>query len=429
MEERWKFALNSDCFLVKGAKRGAVYDLKSGDIYSIDETSARILEYCEKDYSINQICSAISKTKEQEQEIKDYFVNLEFLKLGQFLDQNQKIEKVALSISEQKLEFIWLEVTQKCNLKCIHCYSESASKVDSGKENGKSELSITQWQSVLTTGIENGCKNIQFIGGEPILFGNNIFVLIKSAIDLGYEGIEFFTNATLLTDKDIDLLAKYRVQICASIYSKRPEIHDRITRQKGSLFKTVQNLKKLISKGVTLRLATITMKYNEKYIKETVDFLKELGDERLFAPFDIVRPIGRGLNKTLLSKSLNSLRLKTEANFPKINKETFIQRQNFHPCWRGRICVSSKGDIIPCIMAKEEKIENLHEKPLSAILASKELNTYWKLSKNNIKTCKDCEYRYACSDCRPLAKGQTNDLYAKPKNCLYNPYQGEWLKN
>ena len=206
MEERWKFALNSDCFLVKGAKRGAVYDLKSGDIYSIDETSARILEYCEKDYSINQICSAISKTNEQEQEIKDYFVNLEFLKLGQFLDQNQKIEKVALSIAEQKLEFIWLEVTQKCNLKCIHCYSESASKVDSGKENGKSELSITQWQSVLTTGIENGCKNIQFIGGEPILFGNNIFVLIKSAIDLGYEGIEFFTNATLLTDKDIDLL-------------------------------------------------------------------------------------------------------------------------------------------------------------------------------------------------------------------------------
>ena len=46
------------------------------------------------------------------------------------------------------------------------------------------------------------------------------------------------------------------------------------------------------------------------------------------------------------------------------------------------------------------------------------------LGKDKIKECKDCEFRYCCFDCRPDALSE--DVYAKPWNCTYNPYTGSW---
>ena len=42
------FRLNKECFLVRGARRGALYNLKDGSIYSIDPTSVKLIEECEK---------------------------------------------------------------------------------------------------------------------------------------------------------------------------------------------------------------------------------------------------------------------------------------------------------------------------------------------------------------------------------------------
>ena len=59
------FILNSECFLVKGAKRGAIYDLRGEDIYSIDEASASILENLEKSQKIKSfaLCASFLKLK------------------------------------------------------------------------------------------------------------------------------------------------------------------------------------------------------------------------------------------------------------------------------------------------------------------------------------------------------------------------------
>ena len=46
------------------------------------------------------------------------------------------------------------------------------------------------------------------------------------------------------------------------------------------------------------------------------------------------------------------------------------------------------------------------------------------INKNAIKVCKDCEYRYACMDCRP--DRLENDILAKPWYCSYDPYQSTW---
>lgn len=43
-----------------------------------------------------------------------------------------------------------------------------------------------------------------------------------------------------------------------------------------------------------------------------------------------------------------------------------------------------------------------------------------ELSKDEIDGCKDCEFRYACFDCRPDAMGNSGDIKRKPA-CGYDP--------
>ena len=44
MKREKYFTLNKNCFLIKGAKRGAIYDLESGNVFSVNEVSVKILE-------------------------------------------------------------------------------------------------------------------------------------------------------------------------------------------------------------------------------------------------------------------------------------------------------------------------------------------------------------------------------------------------
>lgn len=52
----------------------------------------------------------------------------------------------------------------------------------------------------------------------------------------------------------------------------------------------------------------------------------------------------------------------------------------------------------------------------------------WQITKNKIKQCQNCEYRYACSDCRPLAIGIYEEDDAKYPRCCYSPEKGIWEK-
>lgn len=47
-----------------------------------------------------------------------------------------------------------------------------------------------------------------------------------------------------------------------------------------------------------------------------------------------------------------------------------------------------------------------------------------KFSKDKIRECSECEYRYACFDCRP--NSLSGNIYEKPWYCTYNPLLGEW---
>ena len=63
-----------------------------------------------------------------------------------------------------ELKFLWLELTRKCNLECVHCYTDSSPARDLYETLGADD-----WKRALREAATLDCRSVQFIGGEPTL--------------------------------------------------------------------------------------------------------------------------------------------------------------------------------------------------------------------------------------------------------------------
>lgn len=419
MENKNKFfALNSDCFLVKGTTRGAIYNLKSGGIFSVDSISTKLIDLLEQGKSIQ---SSSKEVRVSLKEIKKYLLKIKNLGLGMFVASDYQRIKIDIRQPEKRLEFFHLEITEKCNLKCAHCYSGS-----SFNRNKKEAMGFDDYIRVLQEGRELDCERFQFIGGEPFLCRELIFELVPEAKKLGYKLIEIFSNGTLATDADLRKVKYNNLSLALSLYSLKPEIHDQVTQKTGSWDKTISTIKKAQTMEIPTRIAMIVMKYNENDIQQTVDFVQnQLGIKHV--KVDYVRPSGRGCGVNLSSESICEKQRSHKPQFATISSEFFAKMKLGHNCFLDKICISPDGRVYPCVMERKVDYGSLKTQSLYDVLNSVTAKKFRGITKDSVKICQDCEYRYACFDCRVKARGlEQENLYAKPWWCGYNPYSGKW---
>jgi radical SAM protein with 4Fe4S-binding SPASM domain len=398
IKETAPYRLSNHCKLVSGAKRAAIYDLKENDIYSINETASQIITGSPDKF--------------------DFWKKLTELGLTAVSTDDFSPE-IKMTIPQVGLEFMWLELTARCNQRCIHCYAES----DSSGSN--ENMPVSKWERVIEEGKSLGCRKLQFIGGEPLLF-KGIFDLAQTARDLDYEFIEIFTNGTLLDEEKVKRIKDLGINMAVSFYSIVPEIHEKVTQVPGSFQKTFRTLKMLKEAGIPTRIGIVVMRQNQDFILETQRKLQEMGFATNRA--DVVRPSGRGSCADLLPKDeiIQTWALMTKPDFS-TSKEQFYRNQHWNSCWARKIAITADGGIMPCIFAREHLVSSV-EIGLEEAINSEGLQNLWKITKDQVEGCQNCEYRYACHDCRPLAEGTTGNLYAKNPRCTYDPYSGEWQK-
>ena len=408
------YNLHDYCKVVTGKTRGAIYDLNSGKVYSINQSALNLLNlYLQKPFE------SLSRNLTSSQ--IHFFDTLTQKGLGSFYINQPIIRSTKpTDLPEPNLTFVWLETTTKCNNRCLHCYTES-----SLHEQTETLISKEQYLNLIRDIRLTGCSAIQFIGGEPLLYPH-WRALIQEAVKNQYEFIEIFTNATLLTDEIIDFLAENKIHIATTIYADNPEIHDKITQNKGSFVKTIAAIEKICKKNIPLRIASILMKQNEHESEKIMNLCKKFGVEVM--PPDIIRPTGRGENQNLLPADISSKTIQPPFY---ISETDFKIAQKCHPCLAGKLAITPNGDVFPCIFARNQLLGNILHTSLNDLLASQTLQTCWKTTKDQITKCKDCEYRYACVDCRPLAQNLNakHDWYAAPMDCPYDPYKGIWEIN
>jgi len=246
-------------------------------------------------------------------------------------------------IERAGLEFLWLELTNRCNLQCVHCYAES------GPRTGICDTLATQdYISLLDEAYDIGCRSVQFIGGEPTL-NRDLGRLVIHTAGRGFDLIEVFTNLTRLSDQLITLFKEHRVQVATSVYANAAGIHDRITTVPGSFARTMANLKKLVSLGVPVRAGVISMEENQHVIDETMAFLRGLGLWNVGS--DTQRKIGRGAAST-------------EADMSEL----------CGACAGAKLCVGPDGLVSPCIMSKAWSVGSIQKTSLGELLQSDQLH-------------------------------------------------------
>lgn len=103
------------------------------------------------------------------------------------------------------------------------------------------------------------------------------------------------------------------------------------------------------------------------------------------------------------------------------NISTFSEAQNYNTCLNRKISIDSLGQIknCPSFIKNYGNIENVS---LIDVLNNKLFKSFWEINKSLIASCKDCEFRYICTDCRAYVK----NIYDKPVKCNYNPYDATW---
>ncbi len=290
---------------------------------------------------------------------------------------------------------------------------------------GSEKMRLPDWQRVIDESRGLGCEKLQFIGGEPLLAGNDLVALIEYVQAAGFTFIEVFTNATLLTEKLLSVFVANKVRMAISFYGEKPETHDLITLSPGSHKKTLDGIKRVLDAGIELRVAVVGMRQNEAECEKTIAYLKEIGVKKV--RFDVVRPSGRGRSAEIVSEKLLNAVLQKHPSFPPCTEDIFLRRVSGHNCFFTKICIGADGAVYPCIMERRVSYGSVFQNSLAEILDGEKATETRGLSKDRIAVCKDCEYRYACFDCRPRAvTGEDVPFSSKPKECFYDPYSGDW---
>lgn len=402
-----KLYLNHDVKFVKGKINSALYNLSTKKVYSLNNDATKFIDYilledCNDDFIK-----------------KNNFVK-ELLSLGLICKEKPShITKIIKTNPE--IRYVWLELTNKCNFNCLHCYGTFGHP---STQLLKEELSFEQWKQIIKSIKEYGCEAIQLIGGEPLLF-KNFIPLLEFIKNMQFKVIDIFSNGYLITDAVLDIIEETKANLRVSLYGYNSITHDTITQFPGSFNALDRLLDKLKFRNIKLSVAVIIMKENQDYLEKIKEYIENKGFK--YNGFDVIRTV---TNTNLHAHKVTRLdrlncRYICKPDFS-IHSSQFYHNLQWNSCWFGKFAVTATGNILPCVFARDCICGNIISDKQETI--KNKLLSYWAITKDKIKVCKDCEYRYACGDCRPLSQSINGDLYDNYPRCCYNVYQGKWQK-
>lgn len=389
------YVLSDDVYIVEGEMKSCLYDLRNAKLYSINQVLTD---------KIKLINDGKIEEKDVEPELKiilEALIDKELIKLSN-IQKGHWIDEI--KEEDRGCQFAWIEITSKCNLRCLHCYNESEVSCDS-------VMTLEEYRKVIDILVDMAVPKIQIIGGEPFFDRE----MLKNMLDytIGkFKYVEIFTNGTLIPESWFEYLAKNDIHIALSVYSYNEDMHDKVTGVKGSLLLTNKTITRLKEQGIPYRICNVLMKDIE--IGEKCHDLYTLSREK-----DIVRMSGRA-SFAMLSDELIRKKLITKRTFQKPIVKAFCKRLiSGHNCFHDKIYISANLEVFPCVMERRMKhcvISNADKIGLN--------DNIRYLTKDSIEGCARCEYRYACFDCRP--NSLANNFYEKPWYCTYHPELGEW---
>lgn len=349
---------------------------------------------------------------------------------------------------------VMLELTYRCSEKCIHCYNEGATRNEEevSTRGDRQELSLDDYKRLIDELYDHGLIKVCLTGGDP--FSKS---LAWELIDYLYnKGIAFdvFTNGQSIV-KDVRRLADYYPRLVGvSIYSGIAQVHDYITRIKGSWEKSISVVRQLSALGVPLNLKCCVMRPNVKSYFLVADIAKKYGavpqfEISLSDSIEGDKCVSKYLRMTPEQIEIvlrdDNIPLYVGKEAPNYGGQEKLKDQN--PCGAGynSFCITPEGNVIPCC-AFHTLLGNVKDAKFSDIINnSKELNYWRRLTLNDYEECGKHDYCAYCNLCpgnnfiehgTPLKASEVNCYMAKIRYGLaqkmmkgYDPLQGKSLRD
>jgi SPASM domain peptide maturase of grasp-with-spasm system len=104
----------------------------------------------------------------------------------------------------------------------------------------------------------------------------------------------------------------------------------------------------------------------------------------------------------------------------------FTEALQFNTCLNGKISVDADGEIRHC-PSMRYSLGNIRNTRLAGAVNDPRLAQMSRITKDQVEVCRDCEFRYVCTDCRAYTR-ESGNPYSKPAKCSYDPYTATWEK-
>ena len=197
---------------------------------------------------------------------------------------------VAQSAKDRRPIVVW-NLTRTCNLKCIHCYTDSAAV------KYPDELTTEQCKAVLDDLADFRVPAVLFSGGEPLV-RKDIFELAAYARQVGLH-VVLSTNGTLITPEIARRFVELKfAYIGLSLDSAIPEVHDKFRGMEGAFAKTMQGFRHCVAAGQKVGLRLTLTQHTATNLDKLFDFIERENIDR--ACFYHLCPAGRGKDLSAL---------------------------------------------------------------------------------------------------------------------------------
>lgn len=404
-----------------------VKDVKTGTQGRANEDLRDLLVLCDGTRTVKEVTFELSKGfEESEKGVKKKVVkSIEFLKDLSFLDLVETKTCTPLVIRDSDMEWpldmAYLEVTNRCNLRCAHCYKRAGDPLPE-------ELSTKEWFKIIDDLKNLGVLTLALTGGEPLV-RSDIFEIIEYAGE-STVSVNLFTNGTLLTEKMVEKLKALDLEkVIVSIDGATAKTHEKL-RGENTFEKTVKGLTLLMENGLRVRTNSVIYTGNIQELEKLISFLLEMGVKEMI--FDRLMEIGRGKGNEGLVPPLEMGAVVAEQckKFEKESAErielkftsTSMEADQVHSfCGVGTsmVTVKANGDVVLCpvMSGPEAAAGNVKERSVRELWLKSEVFHPFRDCTLDDSLCGTCPRK---EECRGGCKARALQYYGKV--CMPDPW-------
>ncbi|GHV71479.1 hypothetical protein AGMMS49928_23420 [Spirochaetia bacterium] len=326
----------------------------------------------------------------------------------------------------RRLQEIYWSITGGCNLHCRHCYMGAPN-------HAYKDLDTQTCLGIIDQMAEAGVYGVSFSGGEP-LTRKDFWELTDACLERGIWLQSIYTNGMLVDDAFLDKLEKRNLKPRFVISFDGVGCHDWMRGTPGVEEKTIEAIKKVISRGFRIQVYTTVYSGSIDALIPTYEFLKDLGIDDLRIATTMIKGEWRkeNMDEVPLEKRLAVYlemfkRYMADGQPFEINVEAFVgckkggkpyvrlsrthcteEGLNEYCCdtMRLRPYLLPTGVLLPCPAMVDTCIEkdmpNILDTPLAEIYSRPD-NAFRKLVTTRVRDvvehhedCKICEHRFEC---------------------------------